>query len=715
VWDVKEHNCLQTISPKFPSVQTGRIPDHGEFPLCLHQSATADLLILNCNDCVALYKLGKVEPEAQLPTTHSAPLSGVAYNPLFRQVATTSDDSSISIWDVDTGVRSLMQTDAHGTEEITCVAFDDKNRRLFTGARDGSVKVWNFQNGNCLHELEAVGEAEVTGVSSFRENTVIAVGWSRKIVLYDDSDADLVSKKALLNWKGGQLHEDDILSFALTKSPNLMATGSYDGKIIVWNDETQQVFLQLRAGRSNKKEKSKENVVAASIDVLHFLTERLRHEPLGRAVLISCESGVVHWWCLYGRVGSIGRFRASDDEKVTVLSLTTTHDDRHLITGDTSGQIVVWNIENYCVADSLSVTTEKPPIEFTWRAHEGAIIKIEFIDHEYATVVVTASTDKTARLWTLDGKLVGTFGQRKKWDLKKPKSYCHPLDPWGERVAGADESGEKGEDEVEETNDKKNTAIETEEKQTAEVDVMDRETKSSRDDTNYEDRKSSDSYDDDNDGSSSTSSKSSRDPPVHLPKPSAEVSPTKKDKPAEDKTEMGESVNTDADLVPGKILGILAEETLTRRTTARQERRGRVGYIDNNITARFGNICSPFQALTIKETEEISFEHSMPMTRRMMEKGMKCKNEGDLIKMPLKTLLNDFQQSEETSRGTTGQRKRHSQAGIQRRNNNHNNSNRLAASAQSSFTSTPRPFTGETATEERQRSENNSTPLSGFI
>ena len=119
---------------------------------------------------------------------------------------------------------------------------------------------------------------------------------------------------------------------------------------------------------------------------------------------------------------------------------------------------------------------------------------------------------------------------------------------------------------------------------------------------------------------------------------------------------------------------------------------------------------------TISET----FHHSSRLTHSLTHflthtSGMKCKNEGDLIKMPLKTLLNDFQQSEETSRGTTGQRKRHSQAGIQRRNNNHNNSNRLAASAQSSFTSTPRPFTGETATEERQRSENNSTPLSGFI
>ena len=53
------------------------------------------------------------------------------------------------------------------------------------------MQVWNYQNGNCLHELDAVDDAEVTGVASFHENTIISVGWSRKIVTYDDSDTDV--------------------------------------------------------------------------------------------------------------------------------------------------------------------------------------------------------------------------------------------------------------------------------------------------------------------------------------------------------------------------------------------------------------------------------------------------------------------------------------------------------------------------------------------
>jgi len=52
--------------------------------------------------------------------------------------------------------------------------------------------VWNFQNGHNLHKLEAVQEAEVTGIIPLTEKQVIlSVGWSRKIVQYNDSDPDV--------------------------------------------------------------------------------------------------------------------------------------------------------------------------------------------------------------------------------------------------------------------------------------------------------------------------------------------------------------------------------------------------------------------------------------------------------------------------------------------------------------------------------------------
>ena len=47
-----------------------------------------------------------------------------------------------------------------------------------------------------------------------------------------------------------------------------------------------------------------------------------------------------------------------------------------------------------------------------WKAHDSAIVSVEYAKHETGDYVITASTDKTARLWTLqDGQYIGTFGQ----------------------------------------------------------------------------------------------------------------------------------------------------------------------------------------------------------------------------------------------------------------------------------------------------------------
>ena len=53
---------------------------------------------------------------------------------------------------------------------------------------------------------------------------------------------------ANLGWKGGQIHQDDILSMDHAP-PNYLATGGYDGEIAVWDTETEKMFLRLRKGQ----------------------------------------------------------------------------------------------------------------------------------------------------------------------------------------------------------------------------------------------------------------------------------------------------------------------------------------------------------------------------------------------------------------------------------------------------------------------------------
>jgi WD40 repeat protein len=56
-------------------------------------------------------------------------------------VVTGCDSSSIAVWDIETGSKSIVFSNAHGDEEITCMVFDDVERRLITGARNGTIKV----------------------------------------------------------------------------------------------------------------------------------------------------------------------------------------------------------------------------------------------------------------------------------------------------------------------------------------------------------------------------------------------------------------------------------------------------------------------------------------------------------------------------------------------------------------------------------------------
>ena len=62
---------------------------------------------------------------------------------------------------------------------------------FLSGARDGSVKIWNFNNGNCLRTLTPVDDEEITGIVCTKQR-IITVGWSKKVAIYKDSRSDEV-------------------------------------------------------------------------------------------------------------------------------------------------------------------------------------------------------------------------------------------------------------------------------------------------------------------------------------------------------------------------------------------------------------------------------------------------------------------------------------------------------------------------------------------
>jgi WD40 repeat protein len=69
---------------------------------------------------------------------------------------------------------------------------DKTQRRLFTGARDGSIKVWNMVNGCNIQNYSRISDNEITSIVYIDQRKLALVaGWSRKIVSYFDEPQEV--------------------------------------------------------------------------------------------------------------------------------------------------------------------------------------------------------------------------------------------------------------------------------------------------------------------------------------------------------------------------------------------------------------------------------------------------------------------------------------------------------------------------------------------
>ncbi|XP_031750588.1 WD repeat-containing protein on Y chromosome isoform X2 [Xenopus tropicalis] len=427
VWDIPSQTCLHTLVLKFPCIQPGRIQEQGSFPFLLVPTNPSRLLVCY-SDYIGILRLARAEPTEGTFFTHRAPVTCLLYSSFCHLIVTGSEDSTVAVWDVETGAKSLLLGNAHGQEEVTCMALDKAQRRLITGARNGTIKIWNIQNGHNLHQLEPVEDAEITCIVASQENVFLTVGWNRKIVTYDIPKTNEVYVPANHSWKGGQLHQEDILTADFCPSLGLLATASFDGEIILWNAETQRLYLYLRQCPQARS--------PAPVDKLFFLQKRSAKREA--AILVSSEAGTLRWWRVTNGGQEWGSFYAQDEADCSVLGLASDKANRVLVSGDTLGLVQVWDISAYGLQAAAQTYTCRPPLLYSWGAHDSAVVSVEHFLYDSEPFIASGSSDKTAKLWTVDGKQVGTFGQSKCWKLSDPTSY---LDS---RSEGSEGKGPRG-------------------------------------------------------------------------------------------------------------------------------------------------------------------------------------------------------------------------------------------------------------------------------
>ncbi|KAA8593927.1 hypothetical protein FQN60_004761, partial [Etheostoma spectabile] len=320
LWDVSRQLCVHRLAGVFPKTQ-------GETHTLLFFHEERQLLLLSFNSLLLLLETTK---EERRTSSHEHPVTCVLYNSLFRQVVSSDSASSVICWLADTGQKVKQFHRCHGNAEISTMALDGTQTRLFTAGIDGEVKVWDF-NGRCLHRMNAgLGRAvEISQVLLLRRS-ILVMGWERMLTVFrlHSFSKSFVEPS---EWKGGVQHRSDLLCAAF-QPPQTLVTDFPDSHLGV-----------------NGKEDSDNSF---AITRLFFIPGRTSAaaSTAGGADLVSCGgSGVVRLWnTFHSRL--VGQFTAHNRDLGSIV-MTVSPCGKYLVTADREGTLKTWDIqeEQWCL------------------------------------------------------------------------------------------------------------------------------------------------------------------------------------------------------------------------------------------------------------------------------------------------------------------------------------------------------------------------------
>ncbi len=206
----------------------------------------------------------------------------LTYRPGASELAIASADSTIRV--VNTETLEAVRTIASHADWVTAVAWSDDGTRLASASRDKSAKVYDAATGELIASYLGHGAA-VHGVSILADNKqVVSVGTDNKLHRWDVEGAkkvaevstggegykllrngtnlfvpcsdhrvlqiDLGSNKISHEFKG---HQDWVLTACYQPSTvgdassRLLASGSFDGEVRIWNTASATLIRNWRA------------------------------------------------------------------------------------------------------------------------------------------------------------------------------------------------------------------------------------------------------------------------------------------------------------------------------------------------------------------------------------------------------------------------------------------------------------------------------------
>ncbi|KAG1739339.1 WD40-repeat-containing domain protein [Suillus lakei] len=161
----------------------------------------------------------------------------MALSPNGKTLASGSEDGTVRLWDIETG-KVGVKWKAH-SQFVKSVCWNPDGERIVSGGWGGTARVWNLRSGEPIQDLDTIktGHESVFVVSYSPKATMIATGGHNEsaIKIWDAKTGELLST----------IGDDDVWSLAWTSDEKKLISGTVDGSIRIFDTATKQQIAVL--------------------------------------------------------------------------------------------------------------------------------------------------------------------------------------------------------------------------------------------------------------------------------------------------------------------------------------------------------------------------------------------------------------------------------------------------------------------------------------
>ncbi len=304
--------------------------------------------------------------ELALLTKNREGTDSVGFSPDGKTLATACSNKLVRVWNVET--RKLMHTffglrRSIIRRDIIGVHFSSDGNTL-AGWSDDGIRIWDIEKSVFKQDMNMHLERQSDII--FHSDRISIVSGNYKTIRYQEFSTD-TKKEKNSEHEIDDAHKESITCVSVSPDGKMIASGSRDKTVRLWNAETETLHKTLKGhrkpilslnfshdGRSIASTSEDKTVRVWNVDTgrrKHTFKTNSEHlhrvvfSPNGKTLASSSVNGIIHQWDLKkGKhkntiVGHGGGFAAKNivfsNDKITAA---TTYGDNHIILYDVNTQ-----------------------------------------------------------------------------------------------------------------------------------------------------------------------------------------------------------------------------------------------------------------------------------------------------------------------------------------------------------------------------------------